>query len=154
MGETELSDQITVKKDEVGFLYVESLPETAFRCRSVMEFYRLKPKKKKHTSDNIEINEGCMYLLKATRSDRYYLRNIHATSDPYSLIDRIRQGKIWLLYTEEVAEAVRKSVESSGLGYSKYLLRAEAYMNEERVEDTNFWNTGKVTNRMLNKYKT
>jgi len=153
MGETELSDKAVAKKDSLGFLYAESLPESAFKCRSVLEFYRLKPKKKKHSKDNVEINSGCMYLIKATRSERYYIRNISEVSDPYLLEDRIKEGKIWLLYTEDVAEAIRKSVESSGLGYSKYLSRAEAYMNEERVEKTEYWSTGKVTNRMLNKHK-
>jgi len=139
--------------DEVGFPYVDVMPENAFKCRHWLEFYRLKERKRKHTLDNIEINEGCFYLIKATRSERWYVREITQFTEPQSLTDKIREENIFLLYTEEIAESIRSDVESSGLSYHKFLVRAEAAMMEEVVKRESYYDTGKVTNLSIQRDK-
>ncbi len=139
--------------DTTGFPYVDVPPDTAFMCRSWLEFYRLKPRKRKHIRDNIEINEGCFYLIKATRSGRWYVRDITQFTDPRSLKDVIRLGNIYLLYTEEVAESIRSDVESSGLPYRKFIARAEASMSEEEVDDGYYYDGGMVSRQSIYKDK-
>lgn len=139
--------------DEVGFPYVDVPPDNSFKCRHWLEFYRLKERKRKHTLDNIEINDGCFYLIKATRSERWYVREITQFTDPQSLTDKIREGGILLLYTEEIAESIREDVEGSGLSYYKFLERADASMKEEMVKRDNYYDTGKVTNLGMQKDK-
>ena len=131
--------------DEVGFPYVDTPPVNSFKCRHWLEFYRLKKRKRRHANDNIELNLGCFYLIKATRDDRWYVRDVTEFIDPRSLIDDINKGSIYLLYTEDVSESIRVAVENSKLSYNNFLLRAEAAMKEEAVSRLSYYDTGKVT---------
>jgi hypothetical protein len=84
-------------------------------------------------------------LIKATRDDRWYVRDVTEFIDPRSLIDDINKGSIYLLYTEDVSESIRVAVENSKLSYNNFLLRAEAAMKEEAVSRLSYYDTGKVT---------
>lgn len=145
------AQQLSVKKDEVGFPYVDAVPGNAFKCVHWLEFYRLRPLKRRHSSANIEINSECMYLVKATLSDRYYIRDIWELTEPRKLHDLIQQGRIWLMYNEDVAESIRKNVESSGLSYYKFLQRAVEAMREEEIDGQWYYDIGKVSKKQIHK---
>ena len=143
------ASQTQLLYDEVGFPYVNTLPDNAFKCRHWLEFYRLKERKRRHSRDNIELNVGSFYLIKATRSNVWYVRDIIEFTDPKNLLNEITQGKIYLLYTEDIAESIRKDVERSGLSYAKFLQRAEAAMREEDVDAYYYYDTGKITHKQI-----
>ena len=93
------------------------LPDDIVKAKYWSEGFCLTPRKRKFVKGNIELRVGMKYWIWSAFSRCYYHREISSHNDPNKLIDVISHGLVWLAPNEEQRAAIRKEMESYGMGY-------------------------------------
>ena len=97
----------------------KELPIDAYKVTSGTNFYFLKERKKKLTLENIEIPIGLTYLIYSPFSVCYFERKVSEKFDVKEYKDLIRQGRIFILPTEEDKDNTTKMLNSLNLNYQQ-----------------------------------
>jgi hypothetical protein len=85
--------------EELGSYFTE-LPEYFTKCIDFRDLYRLKPRKRNDTKDNLEIFTGMDILIHVASENRYYYRTLKEYSDMNKLLKFFKDENLYILKDE------------------------------------------------------
>lgn len=99
-----------------------------------VDLLQLKKGKKKWTGSNVELRDGLPLLIYSPSSDRYWYRVLRHDHDMSEYRKYIKDGNLYIYWSEHWQKIVKAEVESEGLGYSKMILKRELILLDERLD--------------------
>jgi hypothetical protein len=118
--------------------YLAELPSVAgvvaARLLSGVELLGLKKGKKKWTTGNIELRHSLPIIIYSPYSGRYWYRILERDHDITPLRRYIRDGNIWIHFTDYWQGVIKEEREAEGLPYYKYNKIRELILMREILE--------------------
>lgn len=123
---------------EHGHKYMYELPEgetiVKARCKYAVELLMLKQGKKKWSSDNIMLIPGVPVFIFSPSSNRYWYRIVQNSHEIRPYVQYILDGNLYLHFTEEWKEHVKKEREKEGMPYYDYMRIRELILLQEVLD--------------------
>lgn len=126
-----------ILRTEHDLKYLTKLPSRGVsQVKSLLgvDLLQLKKGKKKWTGSNLELRDGLPLLIYSPSSDRYWYRVLRKDHDLKEYIKYIKDGNLYIYWTEYWQGVIKDEVDKGGLGYYKMIRLRELLLLDEKLD--------------------
>ena len=99
-----------------------------------VDLLQLKAGKKKWTGSNVELRHGLPLLIYSPYSERYWYRILDRRHNIRAYLKYIKDGNLYIHFSEYWQNVIRREVEDEGIGYFKMVKKRELILLDEILD--------------------